>query len=81
MSTLETLQDMLMKEYQLTRDQVAPEASLTSLGVDSLGMIDMMMQIEERLGITVPDERPPVLSTVGDLVAYVDGLIACTASP
>ena len=81
MSTLETLQDMLMKEYQLTRDQVAPEASLTSLGVDSLGMIDMMMQIEERLGITVPDDKPPVMATVGELAAYVDGLVACTASP
>ena len=81
MSTLETLQDMLMKEYQLTRDQVAPEASLTSLGVDSLGMIDMMMEIEERLGITVPDDKPPVMATVGELAAYVDGLVACIASP
>lgn len=81
MSTLETLQDMLMKEYQLSREQVAPEAALASLGVDSLGMIDMMMQIEDHLGITVPDDKPPVMSTISELAAYIDGLMPCTASP
>jgi len=81
MSTLEALQDMLMKDYQLTREQVAPEAALASLGVDSLGMIDMMMQIEDRFSVTVPEDKPPAMATVRDLAAYVDSLKACTASP
>jgi len=81
MSTLEALQEMLMKDYQLTREQVAPEAALASLGVDSLGMIDMMMQIEDRFSVTVPDDKPPAMDTVSDLAAYVDSLKACTASP
>lgn len=80
MSTLEALQDMLMKDYQLTREQVAPEIALSSLGVDSLGMIDMMMQIEDRFGIAVPEDRPPVLNTINDLAEYVDVLRSCTAS-
>ena len=32
MSTLETLQDLLMHDHQLTREQVAPEARLPDLG-------------------------------------------------
>jgi acyl carrier protein len=76
MNTLETLQELLIKEYTLTREQLAPEAVLATLGVDSLGLIELMFQIEDRFGITLPEEKSPLLVTVGDLVAYVDGLVA-----
>jgi acyl carrier protein len=79
MSTLETLQDLLIKEYTLTREQVAPEALLATVGVDSLGMIEMMIQIEERFGITLPEDTPPVMVNVSDLVAYIDGLVSTNA--
>jgi len=80
MSTLETLQDLLIKEYKLPREQVAPEALLASVGLDSLGMIEMMMQIEERFSITLPDDKPPAMGSVGDLAAYIDALISAKAS-
>ena len=76
MSTLETLQELLVKEYTLTREQVAPEALLATVGVDSLGMIELMFQIEDRFGITLPEDKPPLMVTVRDLVAYIDGLVA-----
>ena len=75
MGTLELLQDLLMTEYGLTRAQLAPEVPLASVGLDSLGLIELMFQIEDRFAITVPDDKPPVLVTVSDLVAYVDGLV------
>jgi acyl carrier protein len=78
MSTLETLQGLLIKEYALTREQVAPEALLATVGVDSLGMIELMLQIEDRFGITLPEDNPPVMATVSDLVAYIDGLVITT---
>jgi len=76
MSTLEILQELLMKDYALTREQLAPDALLATLGVDSLGMIELMFQIEDRFSISLPDDKPPVMVTVSDLVAYVDALLA-----
>jgi acyl carrier protein len=76
MSTLEILQDLLMKEYRLTREQLAPDALLATVGVDSLGLIELMFQIEDRFGISLPEEKPPLMVTVSDLVAYIDQIVA-----
>lgn len=82
MSTLEILQDLLIKEYTLTREQLAPDAQLTALGVDSLGLIELMFQVEDRFGITLPEDKPPIMVTIGDLAVYVDNfLVPRTASP
>jgi acyl carrier protein len=75
MSTLEALQELLIKEYTLTREQVAPEALLATLGVDSLGMIELMIQLEERFGITLSEDTPPILATVNELAAYMDRMV------
>ena len=75
MGTLEIVQDILIKEYSLTRLQLAPEAQLASLGVDSLGLIELMFQIEDRFSITLLEDKPPALLTVSDLVAYIDLLV------
>lgn len=81
MSTLELLQDLLIKEHELTREQLAPDVQLAAVGVDSLGLIELMFQIEDRFGITLTDDKPVVLVTVGDVVAYVDSLVAPYATP
>lgn len=76
MSTLETLQDLLMHDHQLTPEQVAAEARLPDLGIDSLALVELMFQVEDRFGIEVPLEDPDALQTLGDVARYVDTLIA-----
>jgi acyl carrier protein len=80
MNTLELIQDILIKEYSLTRAQLPPDAQLAAVGVDSLGLIELMFQVEDRLGITLPDDKTPTLATVGDLVSYMDQLMAPRAA-
>ncbi len=75
MSTLELVQDLLMKEFGLTREQLAPEVQLASVGVDSLGLIELMFQIEDCLGMTLAQDQPLTLVTINDLVGYVDHLV------
>jgi acyl carrier protein len=80
MSTLTTLQDIMIHDYRLTRAQLAPEAELSTLGIDSLDMLELFFKIEERLGIKIWDEVPSSLRTVHDVVAYVDDLCAKQAA-
>jgi len=80
MSTLTTLQDIMINDYRLTRAQLAPEAELSSLGIDSLDMLELFFKIEERLGIKIWNEVPGSLRTVHDVVAYVDDLRARQAT-
>ncbi len=81
MNTIEVLQDLLMKQYGLAREQVAPDAALTALGVDSLGLIELMFEIEDRFGISLPDDKAPVLITIADVVDYIELLLKPAATP
>ena len=76
MTTLETLQEILVREFNLTREQLAPAAELTALGVDSLDLLELMFKIEDRFGVTIRDDTPTNLLTVSDVVVYIDGLLA-----
>ena len=75
MTTLERLQAILARDYPLERSALTPAARLEHLGVDSLGVLDLMFTIEDEFHVTVPPDRVP-LETLGDLVAYIDALVA-----
>jgi acyl carrier protein len=80
MSTFEILQDILVRDYQLPREQLAPDAALATLGVDSLSMLELMFKIEDRFAVKIPGDTPTDLATVGDVVAYIDALVAGSAA-
>jgi acyl carrier protein len=75
MSSLPTIQQLLVEEFGLTADQVNPEALLEELGIDSLSTIEFMFLIEEKFKLTMPGE-PVAIKTVADIAQQVDGLIA-----
>ncbi|MEP6548554.1 MAG: acyl carrier protein [Gammaproteobacteria bacterium] len=76
MTTLETLQDILIKEFDLKRAQLTSDAELATLGVDSLDLLDLIFKIEDRYGLTIRDDVPINLVTVQDVVDFIDGLLA-----
>lgn len=61
---------------------VHPEATLESLGIDSLGLVESIFAIEEAFDISVPfNANDPAksdfdISTVGSVIAAVEGLVA-----
>ncbi|MFZ2512246.1 MAG: meromycolate extension acyl carrier protein AcpM [Gordonia sp. (in: high G+C Gram-positive bacteria)] len=46
------------------------------LDIDSLSMVEIAVQVEDKYGVKVPDEDLAGLRTVGDTVAYVQKLEA-----
>lgn len=76
MTTLQTLQDILVRDYRLTSEQVAPEAVLVTLGLDSLSVLELMFKIEDQFHLKITSDTPTDLITVSDVVIYVDGLLA-----
>ena len=76
MSTLDTLTDILVRDYGVAREQVTSEATLATLGLDSLSLLELMFKIEDCYGVKIADDTPTDLVTVNDVVRYIDGLIA-----
>lgn len=75
MSTLERLRAILVRDYKLAPEALTAEAPLEGLGIDSLGVAELLFNVEDEFGITLPPE-PVQLPTVGDVVDYIDRLIA-----
>jgi acyl carrier protein len=74
-STYERLSAILARDYHLPAARLTPEAPLASLGIDSLGTVELLWTIEEAFHIKLPAE-PVDLPTLGDVVRFVDGLVA-----
>lgn len=74
-TTFERLSAILKKDYKLQPDHLALDAPLESLGIDSLGTVELLWNIEDAFQIKLPSE-PVDLPTLGDVVRYVDELIA-----
>ncbi len=52
--------------------EVTPEKSFVDdLDIDSLSMVEIAVQVEDRFGVKVPDDELANLATVGDAVDYI----------
>jgi acyl carrier protein len=53
--------------------KIVPEASIIDdLGADSLDTVELIMAIEEELGMDIPDDAATKLTTVGEVYAFVE---------
>jgi len=76
MTTLDTLVEILVRDYCLDRARIVPEATLATVGLDSLSLLELMFKIEDRYDVKIQEDTPTNLVTVGDVVRYVDELLA-----
>jgi acyl carrier protein len=54
------------------KDEVTLEKSFVDdLDIDSLSMVEIAVQAEDRFGVKIPDDELANLKTVGDAVDYV----------
>ena len=72
MATLDTIKDILQENLDIAPENVYEDSTFESLGVDSLDMVELICELEERLDVDFGD--PEGLETMSDLVEYVDNL-------
>jgi acyl carrier protein len=75
MNTLATVQEMLVAEFELAADRVAPESRLAELGIDSLATLEFLFKLEEKFSLDLNSDPTPV-ETVADIAAEVDRMLA-----
>lgn len=68
----ERLKEVLVNELGLDADKVSEEASFEQdLEVDSLGVVELLMALEDEFGVKIPDEEAENIHTVGQAVDMV----------
>lgn len=69
----ETVLTLIAKQLSAARDQMRPESLLRDdLGADSLDMIEIVIRLEEQLGVVIEQEEAVGLETLGDALAVVE---------
>lgn len=69
------VQEIIVKELKVDAAKVTKEASLKDdLGADSLDAVEIVMDIEDEFGVEIDDTKAEAISTVGDLVTYIEEL-------
>jgi len=60
----------------LDPNTISPSSTFDELQMDSLDKINLSFEVEERFGISIPDNALDSLKTVGDVVAGVQRIQA-----
>jgi len=66
---------MMVEQFDLKIESLTPDATLESLGLDSLSVIEFMFNLEDELKIKLPDERVEI-KTLQDVTDLVDRIVA-----
>ncbi|MGN0262650.1 MAG: acyl carrier protein [Eggerthellaceae bacterium] len=72
MSTLETIKSVLQENLDIDPETVNGDSTFDSLGIDSLDMVELICDLEERLEVDLGE--PEGIETLGDFVNYIEGL-------
>ncbi len=69
----EKVRDIIVEQLNVDEDEVVMEASfIDTLGADSLDLVELVIAMEEEFGMTIPEEDIDQISTVGNVVEYIE---------
>ena len=69
----ETICGILADKFHADASTMTMETSIKDdLKADSLDVVELMMDLEEECGVTIPDEEATKMVTIGDLMKYIE---------
>jgi acyl carrier protein len=69
---LATFKTMLVDTFGVSEDDVTPDATFESLGLDSLDVVELTLVLEEETGVKLEDEELEDVRTVQDAIDKVN---------
>lgn len=62
------IEEILVRELDVNREQLTQDARIVEdLGADSLTVMEIIMAVEDRFNLSIPDDRLEKVKSVGDL--------------
>ena len=71
----EKLVSYAVKQLELDADDITPESTFESLGVDSLDIVEMIMDLESELGVELEMEDQKI-TTFQELADFIETKLA-----
>lgn len=69
------VKELIVEQLGVDADKVVPEATfIEDLGADSLDTVELIMAIEEEFDCEIPEEEAASISTVQEVIDFVEKL-------
>ncbi len=70
----EKLVSYAAKQLELNAEEITPDSTFESLGIDSLDIVEMIMDLESELGVELEIEDQKI-ATFGELAEFIESKI------
>ena len=75
MATIDDVKAVVVEQLSVEADSVKMESKIIEdLGADSLDVVELIMALEEKFDIEIPDTDAEKLIKIEDVVKYIDNL-------
>ena len=69
----EKVVSIIVEKLGVNPEDVVETASFTNdLGADSLDTVELIMEFEKNFNVQIPDDQAEKISTVGDVLKYIE---------
>lgn len=69
----EEVKKIIIEQLSVDGEKVTPEAQFVNdLGADSLDTVELIMALEEKFDVQIPDEKAEKIKTVGEAIEYIE---------
>ena len=69
----EEVKNIIIEQLGVDAELVKPEAQFVNdLGADSLDTVELIMALEEKFEVEIPDEKAEKIKTVGEAIEYIE---------
>lgn len=80
MNTLSTIKELAAAQFGGEPDAIDENAPVDQLGIDSLGFLEFLFELEDKLGVSIPPESVNGVKTLAELATAIDSLITAKAA-
>lgn len=73
MALLDEVKEVVVEQLNVNPDEIKEDSKFVEdLGADSLDVVELVMALEEKFDIEIPDSDAEKIVTVGDAIKYVE---------
>ncbi len=75
MAILDDVKEVVVEQLNVSPDAVKEESKFVEdLGADSLDVVELVMALEEKFDIEIPDEDAEKIATVADAIKFIEAV-------
>ena len=72
----ERVMNVVSEQLALNKETLTRDSDfIKDLGSDSLDQVELIMELEEEFGITIPEEEADKVRTVGDVIDHIEAAL------